>query len=112
MGVADTLKVEGRRAIRLWHAMLDGAEGAAQRHFCRHCGAPLWVYDDHWPELIHPFASAIDTPLPQPPASVHLLLRDKASWVEPQVGPDDECYEGYPASSIEEWHKHRNLWIE
>jgi len=28
-------------------------------------------------------ASAIDTELPKAPSSVHLLLRDKASWVEP-----------------------------
>ena len=38
--------------------------------------------------------------------------RDKAEWVEPQIGPDDECYDGYPALSIEEWHKRRNLWID
>src|SRR6266851_4004121 len=78
MGMAETLEVRGRRAIRVWHAMIDGVEGSAARHFCRHCGAPLW------PELVHPFASAIDTPLPIPPANVHLLLRDKASWIEPQ----------------------------
>ena len=87
-------------------------EGSAERHFCRHCGTPLWVSDENWPELIHPFAQAIDTPLPQPPANVHLLLRDKAPWVELQIGPDDERYEGYPALSIEDWHKRRGLWIE
>jgi hypothetical protein len=43
---------------------------------------------------------------------VHLLLRDKASWVEPQIGPADERYDGYPELSIEDWHKRRNLWIE
>jgi len=112
MGDAETLKVQGRRAIRKWHAMIDGEEGSAERHFCRHCGTPLWVSDENWPELIHPFAQAIDTPLPVPPANVHLLLRDKAPWVELQIGPDDERYEGYPALSIEDWHKRRGLWIE
>jgi hypothetical protein len=112
MGVAETLEVRGRRAIRVWHAEIDGALGSASRHFCRHCGAPLWVSDQSWPDLIHPFASAIDTPLPTPPATVHLLLRDKASWVEPQIGPADERYDGYPELSIEDWHKRRNLWIE
>ncbi len=24
----------------------------------------LWLWDHHWPELIHPFSSAIDTELP------------------------------------------------
>src|SRR5260370_28754428 len=70
MGVADTLKVKGRRAIRVWHAMIDDALGSAARHFCRHCGTPLWVSDEGRPELVHPFASAIDTTLPVPPANV------------------------------------------
>jgi hypothetical protein len=112
MGVAASLEVHGRRAIRIWHAMIDGVEGSAARHFCRHCGSPLWVSDEAWPDLVHPFASAIDTPLPAPPASVHLLLGDKAAWVAPQIGPDDECYDEYPALSIEDWHKRRNLWVE
>ncbi len=25
----------------------------------------LWVFDPQWPELIHPFASIVDTPLPK-----------------------------------------------
>jgi hypothetical protein len=87
--------------------MIDGEEGSAERSFCRHCGSPLWVWDENWPELVHPFAQTIDTPLPTPRANVHLLLRDKAPWVEPQIGPDDERYEGYPALSIEDWHKRR-----
>lgn len=112
MGVADTLKVTGRRAIRVWHAMIDGHEGSADRHFCSKCGTALWVSDESWPELMHPFANAIDTKLPVPPKSVHLLLRDKAEWVVPQVGPDDECHDGYPALSIEDWHKTNGLWID
>ncbi len=111
MGVANTLEVRGRRAIGVWHAVIDGQEGSAERHFCRRCGSALWVSDDNWPELVHPFASAIDTELPKPPANVHLLLRDRASWVEPQIGAHDERYEGYPPLSIEEWHKRHNLWI-
>jgi hypothetical protein len=37
--------------------------------------------------------------------SVHLLLRDKASWIEPQIGANDDCFDGYPELSIEDWHK-------
>ena len=59
-----------------------------------------------------PFASAIDTALPKAPSSVHLLLRDKASWVEPQIGPNDDCFDAYPELSIEDWHKKHGLWIE
>jgi hypothetical protein len=31
---------------------------------------------------------------------VHILLRDKARWVAPQIGPEDECFQGHPALSI------------
>jgi len=76
------LKVKGNSALGVWNAPIDGHKGSADRHYCKHCGTPLWVSDEQWPELVHPFASAIDTELPQAPSSVHLLLRDKASWVE------------------------------
>ena len=59
-----------------------------------------------------PFASVIDTELPKAHSSVHLLLRDKASWVEPQIDPNDDRFEGYPELSIEDWHKKHRLWIE
>src|SRR6202008_4802556 len=73
MGLARTLKVRGRRALGKWNAPLDGAKGAAHRHCFKRCGTPLWVSDEQWPEWIYPFASAIDTKLPKPPSSVHLL---------------------------------------
>ena len=111
MGIANTLQVKGKRSLGVWNAPIDGHKGSADRHYCMKCGTPLWVSDAHWPELMHPFASAIDTELPTPPASVHLLLRDKAGWVEPQIGPNDECFDGYPELSIEDWHKKHGLWI-
>ena len=64
--------------------------------YCKRCGTPLWVNDEPWPELVHPFASVIDTELPKAPLSVHLLLRDKASWVEPQIGPNTSASTGIP----------------
>ena len=38
MGDTATLKIEGRRAIRKWHAIIDGEQGSAERSFCRQCG--------------------------------------------------------------------------
>jgi hypothetical protein len=105
MGLADTLKVKGKSALGVWNAPIDGHRGSAKRHYCKRCGTPLWVSDEQWPELVHPFASAIDTELPKAPSCVHLLMRDKASWVEPQIGPNDDCFDGYPELSIEAWHK-------
>ena len=60
---------------------------------------------------MHPFASAVDSELPVPPASVHLMLRFKPSWVVPEVGPDDQCFDAYPDQSIDDWHRSRGLWI-
>ena len=78
MGGSDTLKVKGRGALGVWKAPIDGHKGSADRYYCKRCGTPLWVSDEQWPELVHPFASAIDTELPQAPSSVHLLLRERA----------------------------------
>lgn len=114
-GVAGSLAVDGGEHIQVYRARLteEGkdvpVESPAERRFCRHCGSALWVWDPRWPELIHPFASAIDTPLPIPPARVHLMLGSKASWVVPDVAPDDQCFDGYPLESIAEWHQRRGL---
>jgi hypothetical protein len=71
MGLADTLKVKGKRALGVWNAPIEGHNGSADRHYCKRCGTPLWVSDEQWPELVHPFASAIDTELPKAPSTVH-----------------------------------------
>lgn len=115
MGVAETLKVEGRTSV--FRAELCDAEGkcetsSGQRHFCARCASALWMADPNWPELVHPFASAIDTELPVPPSRVHLMLGSKASWVEPDIQDGDASFDEYPEESIEEWHRKRGLWVE
>ena len=107
--VAATLSVRGSTAI--YHAEIDGERSNAERHFCPHCATALWLFDDRWPELIHPFASAIDTTLPRPPARVHIMLASKPSWVEPAIGPNDARFDAYPDESIADWHRARGLWI-
>ena len=87
-------------------------KSSGQRHFCSRCATALWAYDPQWPELVHPFASAIDTKLPVPPSKVHLMLRFKASWVKPDFGRGDARFPYYPRLSIEEWHRRRGLWID
>jgi hypothetical protein len=83
-----------------------------QRHFCRFCASALWLYDERWSELVHPFASVIDTPLPVPPERTHLMLRFKADWVVPTIGPNDAVFDVYPEVSIEDWHRSRGLWVD
>jgi hypothetical protein len=117
MGDHETLKVRGRKAIRIYHAVIEDKDGhceksSGQRHFCGKCATALWLYDPQWPELVHPFASAIDTKLPAPPSKVHLMLRFKANWVKPDFGRGDQRFQLYPKLSIEDWHKKRGLWID
>jgi hypothetical protein len=114
---ASTLKVKGKRSIGIYRAELENEGGhcetsTGERNFCTRCATALWLYDPTWPELIHPFASAVDTPLPVPPERVHLMLRYKADWVRPDIGPNDKTFDEYPEQSIEEWHRARGLWID
>jgi hypothetical protein len=99
MGSADTLKVKGR--TKVYRAMRGGGE----RHFCPKCATALWVWDKRWPQWTYPFASAIDTPLPNCPESTHLMLDFKANWVVPQKGKKDKTFRRYPKESIQEWHE-------
>ncbi|WP_439500249.1 GFA family protein [Bosea sp. (in: a-proteobacteria)] len=117
MGDAATLKVEGEEAVGLFHAEIRNESGAChvssgERRFCTSCGTALFVSDPAWPDLVHPFASAIDSDLPVPPEKTHLLLRFKAGWVEPDIGPNDQSFDGYPVESIEQWHRKRGLWVD
>jgi len=113
-GDARTLEVDGREHVRIYHAVMrDGSENdehsPAERHFCGECGSALWLWDPRWPELIHPFASAIDTPLPMPPERTHLMLGSKAPWVEVRTDPRDKRFDEYPEESIAEWHERLGL---
>jgi hypothetical protein len=117
MGDAPTLKLRGEEALGIYRVEMreDGGRcevSSGRRHFCARCASALWMADPTWPELVHPFASAIDTDLPAPPEKVHLMLRFKASWVVPDIGPGDRCFDEYPEQSIEDWHRDRGLWID
>ncbi len=112
-----TLRIEGEEHLGLYRASIDDGAGhceisSGERRFCTCCGAAMWLYDPNWPELVHPFASAIDTDLPVPPTRVHLMLRFRASWVEPDIRPEDASFDLYPEESIEDWHRRNGLWID
>ena len=49
---------------------------------------------------------------PVPDEQTHIMLAFKPSWLAPQVGVRDVCFDAYPAQSIEDWHKARGLWID
>src|SRR6185295_8170846 len=53
-----TMKVTGKRALRIYRARLPNDSGkgsrtsSARRYFCVHCGTALWLWDPSWPELV------------------------------------------------------------
>tara|TARA_R110002074_G_scaffold272586_2_gene444238 strand:+ start:256 stop:753 length:498 start_codon:yes stop_codon:yes gene_type:complete len=109
-GNFETLEVEGEKFISVYKAIIKDSEtgerqeSPGQRHFCNKCGSALWQWDPRWPELVHPFASAIDTDLPVPPERTHMMLGSKAKWVELHPGPNDKLFEEYPQESLADWH--------
>jgi hypothetical protein len=117
-GLSATLKVDDFQAAKsVFHAEIRDDDGTcalstAERHFCSLCGTALWLYSPEWPELMHPFASAIDSDLPRPPVSTHLMLRFKPNWVAVERGPDDLAFDLYPEQSLEDWHRARGMWAD
>ncbi|MBZ9704863.1 MULTISPECIES: GFA family protein [unclassified Mesorhizobium] len=114
----ETMTIRGKSSLGVYRAEIEDDEhphceiSTGERNFCRKCGSALWLYDPTWPELVHPFASAIDSDLPKPPSKVHLMLKYKANWVEPDVGPSDKVFDVYPEESIADWHKRTGTWVE
>jgi hypothetical protein len=112
-----TLKVKGRADLGVYRARIEGDNGkvrtsSGRRHFCKRCGSPLWLFDPTWPELVHPMASAIDTPLPPPPERVHICLDFKAPWVQVRRGKNDPHYARFSKESLEDWHRRQDLLDE
>jgi hypothetical protein len=114
-GDYDSMHIEGEEHVSVYQARItDPDTGKAtispgKRHFCRHCGSALWVWDPRWPKLVHPFASAIDSELPQAPERTHLMLGSKAGWVPVLAGPKDKLFDEYPEESIADWHRRLRL---
>lgn len=105
-----TLKVRGSRHLGVYRAKLgNGKRSSARRHFCLRCGSPLWLYDPTWPELVHPHAGAIDTPLPAAPSSTHIMLDSKPDWVPVTAKRGDARFAALPDHSLAQWHARRGL---
>jgi hypothetical protein len=113
MGEADTLKVTGKRNVSLYRDRIkEGRESVrspGRRHFCRTCGSSLWLWDPRWPQWVYPFASAIDTPLPRPRETQHVMLNYVPRWVEVPQRKSDRYFREYPREAIIDWHRKRGL---
>lgn len=113
-GDAHTMKVQGKKNVGVYHAVMReegkrSKRSKAERHFCLKCGSALWLWDPRWPELIHPQASAIDTPLPQPPETVEAMLDFTADWEDVPTGQGHKHYRQFPTESLLDWHKRHGL---
>ena len=113
---ANTLEVEGSENLSVYNAKLYDEGGSdevpvseAERNFCRFCGSSLWLYAPSYPDLVHPFASAIDTPLPRPPEHIRLMLDYAAPWCEVPTGPGEKHFPQYPEESLAGWHHRYGL---
>lgn len=108
----ETLRCEGSDSLTVYRARNERHEDGLsplRRHFCGKCGSSLWCYDPRWPDLVHPFASAIDTPLPTPPEYVHLMVDHKAPWCRIEGLAGDPQHPEYPEESLAAWHEKRGL---
>ena len=115
MAEATSLEVEGEEHITVYRSANNDREsyeadglGSSRRHFCARCGSALWVHNPSWPDLIHPFASAIDSALPSPPERLAIMTEHAAPWAEIPDGATR--FERYPDGGIEDWHKVRGLY--
>ena len=111
-----TLELHGADSVRVYrpgNVDADSGEVSPQeRRFCVACGSGLWIQDPRWPDLVHPYAGAIDTELPTPPDRNHLMLGSKAGWVPVHTDPQDHEFDEYPDQSIAEWHATRGLEVD
>lgn len=117
MGRADTLKMSGEEHLSVYRSAKNYRDESeedglskARRYFCSNCGSALWVHGTDYPDFVYPFASAIDTPLPEPPEMTHLMLDEKASWVRLCASEHDAKFDKYPDTGIEDWHRQRGLF--
>ncbi|WP_311223211.1 MULTISPECIES: GFA family protein [unclassified Acidovorax] len=105
-----TLQIEGAEHLAVYRAVMpDGSRSPGERNFCQRCGTAMWMFDPRWPDLVHPHAGAVDTPLPPPPASTHMMLKYKPDWVDAHVGSQDETFDEYGQESLAEWHRRHQV---
>ena len=101
----ETLQIDGKENLSIYRAKMDdGHASSGERNFCKLCGTALWLWDPNWPQLVHPHAGAIDTRLPEPPCTTHMMLGSKADWVSPCLQDGDARFDGYPLESLAQWH--------
>jgi len=101
---ASTLAVSGADAMTEY-----AAPDATRTRFCSRCGSAMYLTLDAAPDFVYPFASAIDTPLPEPPERVHVFTTEAPAWTRPPSTPQDLAVERNTNESIDGWHRRHGL---
>ncbi|MGH2418405.1 MAG: GFA family protein [Candidatus Limnocylindria bacterium] len=104
---SSTLEVDGADALTEF-----AAPDTTRTRFCSRCGSALWLTIDAAPDFVYPFASAIDTPLSEPPERVHVFTAEAPAWARPPASPDDLAVERNTNESIEGWHRRHGLLVD
>jgi hypothetical protein len=101
---ASSLAVEGADELTEY-----AAPDTTRTRFCSRCGSALYLTIDAAPDFVYPFASAVDSPLPEPPERVHVFTVEAPAWARPPSSPDDYSTERNTRESIDEWHRRHRL---
>lgn len=101
---ASSLRVDGADAVTEF-----AAPDTTRTRFCARCGTALYLTLDAAPDFVYPFASAIDTPLPEPPERVHVFTAEAPAWARPLPSPADHTTERNTRESIADWHRRHGL---
>ena len=101
---ASTLHVDGADAMTEF-----AAPDTTRTRFCSVCGSAVYLTIDAAPDFVYPFASAVDTPLPEPPERVHVFTIEAPAWAKPPPSPDDYTTERNTRESVADWHRRHGL---
>ncbi|KAI9829143.1 MAG: hypothetical protein M1832_000166 [Thelocarpon impressellum] len=116
-GIASSLRIlSGADRVKKYRGVCDRGTHdqrtvSSERSFCGDCSTMLWLFDAQWPELVHPFASAIDTDLAVPDEMVCVRADSKPAWVRWPEGRKT-VHQEYGEDSIEGWHRKHGLYVE
>lgn len=97
---ASTLRLEGRESLGDYTA-----QDRTRTRFCGRCGSALYLTIEGGAGRIYPFASAIDTPLPEPPETVHVFVDQAPAWAAPGAADEVHRFARNTSESIEDWHR-------
>ncbi|KAH9170949.1 Mss4-like protein [Lactarius sanguifluus] len=116
---AHTLQItKGKENISIYKAVLSGRgtpeerRASSERHFCSKCSAMLWLWDETWPELLHPFASAIDEPELKAPEEMTVIMATSAPGYVRLPEDPKKVFKEYPDETLEDWHKRHGEYVE